>query len=347
MRTYFAMLALFLFATVCTAQDQLAHAIFVKVNGKTITQDNVVQAVRYLIRREYNNVVPADEQDMENLERAALRDLVRTILIHDEAARLNLKPDRNSMKDILRQTGLRQEDVTPTIRRMLQADDLFENIMMAEGTPINAPSPRVVKKFYNEHRDEFRTNSMVIVRTIFISEAGSRPQSYFKDRAMQVMRELEAVPYPQRTEAFAKKAAETSEDVFKDFGGLLTAESPNPWIPKDFSNIGPDGKPIFPQQMIDAVRLFTHPGELRLAVSEDGMHIMYCENLQGGQVMPWEEASRLIEYVLRQQARNDRMRAWVNRVYDRSDVRWHDGTPYEKERLVEVLLPSERQGRRM
>lgn len=334
-------LAVLLVCFPASAQEQLAHAIFVKVNGKTITQDNVVQAVKYLIKREYNDVVPEDEEEFDNVQKAALRDLIRTILIHDEATALNLKVDRNRLRHLMTQTGLKSEEVTPTIRRMLEADDLFEDIMASSGTPINPPSPRQMREFYNENREEFRSAAFVIIRTIFIAEDGKRPQSYFKDQAEMVIRELEAIPVNMRTDAFAKKAREISEDVFAKFGGLLTADSPEKWIPKEFENVNSAGDPIFPQAMVEAIKRLNNKGEMRLAVSADGMHIMYCEDTQGGRIIPWEEASRIIEYVLKQRTRNARMASWLSRVYDRSDVRWHDGSKFEKELLTEELLPSE------
>ena len=58
--------------------------------------------------------------------------------------------------------------------------------------------------------------------------------------------------------------------------------------------------------------------------------------------MPWDEAKRIIEFHLTQRQRAIAMRNWINRIYDRSDVKWHDGTAYEKAKLTEVLLPSER-----
>lgn len=323
---------------------ELAHAIFVKVNGKTITQEQVVEAVKFIIKREFNDVMPEDEEELDKIQRAALRDLVRTLLIHDEAARSGIKPNRNSWKEWARRHGLTQDDVTPTIRRMLEADDLFEEMMMASGTPINQPSPREVKDFYNKNRDEFKTNAFVIVRTIFLStdSTPSRPQSYYKAMAEDLMTQLDNVPVAQRTEAFAKAAREKSQDIFAKTGGLLTGDSPEKWIPKDFNNENEDGSPIFPPTMVEEIRRLNRKGEVRLAVSSDGMHLLYCEDVQGGKVIGWDEASRIIEYVLKERTKNSRMRGWLNRVYDRSDVRWHDGTMFNKETLTEILLPSEK-----
>lgn len=337
-----ACLALLLTARAAAGQEQLAHAIFVKVNGKTITQDNVVEAVKYLIKREYNDVMPEDQAELEVLQKAALRNLVRMHLILDEARANNLNLDRSTQKRIMDNSGLRPDEITPTIRRLLEADELFEDLMMASGTPVAAPSPREIKDFYNKNREDFRTNAFLVVRTIFIADDGSRPQAFFKAQAEALMAELQAVPLSMRTEAFAKKAAEVSQDVFAQFGGLLTADSPEQWIPQDFENLTPEGDPIFPQPMVEGIRRLNTKGEIRLAVSVDGMHLLYCEDAQGGRVLPWDEAHRIIEYVLKQRRRVRAMQNWLNRVYSRSDVRWHDGTVYEKEMLTEILLPSER-----
>lgn len=322
--------------------EELSHAIFVKVNGKTITQDNVVQAVKYILKREYKDQMPEDEQEVVNIQKAALRDLVRTILIHDEASRQNVKIGREAMRRIVSTSGLRQEEITPTIRKMLEADDLFEEIMMHAGTPLKEPSPKEVKDFYNSHREEFKTNAFIVVRTIFISVDGVRPQSYFRERAEAILRELEAVPLSLRTEAFAKKAQEVSEDAFARHGGLLTQDNPDPWIPKDFANRDPEGRELLPQPMVDAIRRLNRKGEIRLAVSIEGMHLLYLEDTRGGNVIGWEEASRIIDFVLRQRQKDRLMRTWLNRIFDKSDVRWHDGTAFEKGLLLETLLPSEK-----
>ncbi|MCC8189064.1 MAG: peptidyl-prolyl cis-trans isomerase [Planctomycetes bacterium] len=326
------------------AQDSgLVHAIFLRVNSRTITQDEVVEAVRYLIKREYNGVMPEDDEELDKIQRAALRDLVRTILIHEEAGRLNIKVDPRQSKYAQSSSGLRPEEISPTIRRMLEADDLFDDIMMSSGTPVPTPSPREVKDFYNKNREEFRTNAYIIVRTIFLYAERER-QAAYKAEAENMMRQLENVPAAQRTEAFAQMAREKSQDIFAEFGGLLTGDSPERWIPKDFENSNPDGSPIFPPTMVEEIRRLNRKGEIRLAVSADGMHLLYCEDVQGGKVLGWDEAARIIDYVLKQRVRNQRLRDWLGRVYDRSDVRWHDGTAYEKENLTEILLPSERVG---
>ncbi|MDR2392069.1 MAG: hypothetical protein LBE84_10390 [Planctomycetota bacterium] len=324
------------------AEEELAHAIFIKVNGKTITQDYVVEAVKYLVKREYNDTPPEDEEEMDNLQKAALRDLIRAVLVHDEAKSLGVSLARDRARRLAGTSGLKPEEISPTIRRILESEELFEEVMLASGTPVPSPSPKEVKEFYLKNRAEFRTNALVIVRTIFLPEDGSRPQAYFKARAEEIMDRLLGVPYPQRTDAFDKTARENSQDIFARFGGLLTGASSERWIPKDINNKNADGTDIFPQAMVDAIRRFSSRGEIRLAVSAEGMHLMYCEDMRGGRDIPWSEAAQIIDYYLRQNARNRLMRSWLNRIYDRSDIRWHDGTPYERELLTGIFLPSER-----
>ncbi|MDR1612281.1 MAG: peptidylprolyl isomerase [Planctomycetota bacterium] len=338
-----AVLALLMLFGTALAQE-LAYAIFIRVNGKPITQENVAQAMRFLLQREYKGQMPFDEQERENLQRAAIRDLVRTYLIHDEAAKLGLKPNRAYTQRAIAAAGFKQEAVTPTIRKMLEADDLFDDIMLNSGTPIKNPSPREIKDFYTRNRDSFRNDAYIVVRTIFIADDGSREHSYFKSRAEDLWRTLSGTPLSTRTEAFSKAAQESSQDIFAQFGGLLTGAAPEPWMPQDFSNDGPDGKPIFPEEMVAAIRRMKSKGEIRMAVSSEGFHLLYLEGIRGGNIIGWEEASRIIDFYLKQQYRNERLRTWIGRVYDRGDVRWHDGSPYEKSRLTEMLLPSEHGG---
>ncbi len=332
-------------APAIAAEAELAHAIFVKVNGRTITQDQVLDAVNFIVHREFNDVMPQDEETLDQVQEAALRDLVRTYLIHDAVAAV---PEITITSETYRRaeasSGMEQDKITPTIRMMLLADQLFAELMMSEGTPIREPSPRQVKEFYAKNRDQFRTDAVIIVRTIFIPQIGRRPQAFFKAQGEELMRAIMAVPMPQRTEAFANAARQYSQDVFAQFGGLLTGDSEDRWIPKNFPNRGPDGGEIFPPTMAEEIRRLNRAGELRLAVSGDGVHLVYCEGIQGGQDMPWDTAKRIIEYVLTERVRNQRMRTWINRIYDRSDVRWHDGSLFEKETLTKILLPSERNG---
>ncbi len=320
---------------------QLAHAIFLKVNGQTITQEQVVEAVHYLVKREFNGVMPRDEEMLEKIQDAAIRDLVRSLLIQSEARKLSLK-FRGNLKFLIQRQGLKPEEVTPTIRRLLTSDDLFEDIMMASGTPLRDPSPKEIKDFYLKNRDEFKPNTLIVVRTIFLALDGKQPQSYYKAQGEEMLRQIDAVqPVAKRTEAFAKMAKEKSQDIFAQFGGLLTGDSPEKWIPKSFQNQNPDGSPIFPPTMVEEIRKLNKPGETRLAISDDGVHLLYCEEVQGGKEMTWQEASRIIEFILKERARNRGMRQWISEIYDRSDVRWHDGTEYEKELLTKPLLPTE------
>lgn len=325
-----------------SGEAELAHAIFVKVNGQTITQEQVLEAAKYLIKREYNDVTPADEEELDKIQQAALRDLVRTYLILDTAKRAGIVPSPEAFKRAERSSGLKQEEVTPTIRRMLVVDDIFEELMMAQGTPINQPSPREVKEFYAKNRDEFKTNTFIIIRTIFLPLDPRRSQAFMKNQGDTLLRQISVIPMPQRTDAFAAAAVEYSQDVFSQFGGLLTGDAPEKWIPKDFNNNTPDGGTMFPPTMVEEIRRLNKPGDIRLAVSEDGIHLVYCEDVRGGQEIAWGEAKRIIEYVITERVRNKRLRQWLHRVYDRSDVRWHDGTVFDKNALTEILLPSER-----
>lgn len=336
-----ALLAPFISMRAYSGESQLAHAIFVKVNGQTITQEQVVEVVKYLVKQEYNDVMPQDEAELEKLQDAALRNLVRSILIHAEARKAGVTIAPGRLKGLIRQAGMKPEEVTPTIRRLIEADDMFEDMMAMTGTPIRDPSPRQIKNFFNENREDFRTNSMIIVRTIFLADDGRLRQAALKAEAEKLVDQVKAVPANQRTAYFDRLAREVSQDVFGQFGGLLTGQSPERWIPKDFANQNEDGSPIFPPTMMEAIRRLNRPGEVRLAVSEDGMHLVYCENVQGGQVIKWDEARNIIEYVLKTRLRNRHLRTWLNQIYDRSDVRWHDGTVYEKENLTKALLPSE------
>ncbi len=323
-------------------EGELAYSIFIRVNGRPITQESVGQVARYLLKREYNGKVPNDMQELSNVEKAAIRDLVRTQLIHSEAQRLNIRLDRDLTKRAIAMSGLRPDEVTPTIRRVLEADDLFEQIMMGEGTPIRSPSPKEIKQFYIDNRESFRSDAFIIVREIFIGEDGIKPQSFFKEQAEELIRQLEMVPVSQRTDAFDKMAREKSQDVFAEYGGRLTAGAEQGWMPQEFINERPDGRDIFPPEMVEGIRRLKQKGEVRLAISVDGMHILYLEDIKGGTIMPWAEASRIIEFHLKQRQKIIAMRNWINSIYDRSDVRWNDGTAYEKRELAEVLLPSER-----
>lgn len=323
-------------------QEELAHAIFVRVNGKVITQDNILQVSRYIIERDYKGQAPADEDELEKIQDAALRDLVRMNLIQHEAGQLGIKPNREATKRAIGQTGVKSEYITPTVRRVIESGEMFDDIMGREGTPIMPPSPREIKDFFNKNKEEFRTNAFVIIRSIFIPADTSQAQSYFKDRAESIQRELMAVPYPARTDAFASKAKEVSMDVFAQFGGLLTGPAENRWMPQEFNNRGKDGQDLFPQQMAQAIRNLTHKGEIALAVSKDGMHLVYLEDIRGGKIIPWDSASKMIDYMITQRIREDKMRVWLDRVFSRSDVKWHDGTKYDKTKLTEALLPSER-----
>ncbi len=334
---------LFALSLARAGESELAHAIFVKVNGKTITQEQVLDAVNFIVRREYNNVMPEDEEVLDTVQEAAIRDLVRTYLIHDaveQSTEVEITPDMTKRAE--RSSGMSQELLTPTIRMMLLADELFENLMMSEGTPVMQPSPKEVKDFYAKNRDEFRTNVQFVVRTIFIPIIGRRPQAFFKAQGEELMAAIQRTPYPRRTEAFANAAREYSQDVFAEFGGLLTGEAEERWIPRDFNNRNEEGGDIFPATMVEEIRKLARPGELRLAVSADGVHLLYCDDVRGGQDVPWTEAKRIVEYVLTERARNQRLREWINRVYENSDVRWHDGTRFERETLTKILLPSER-----
>ncbi|MDR3211081.1 MAG: hypothetical protein LBU79_04105 [Planctomycetota bacterium] len=323
-------------------EGELAYAIFLKVNGRPITQDNVIQVMRFLVKREYNGEVPEEEPAMANIQKAAIRDLVRAQLIHSEASRAGVKLDREYSRRAIAMSGLRPDEVTPTIRRMLEADDLFDEIMMVEGTPIRTPSPREMKEFYTQNQDGFRQDAFVIVRTIFLGYDGRRPNSFFRQQGEDLAWQINSVPLSERTEYFSRLAKEQSQDVFAEHGGRLTGDAAEAWMPREFTNVNAEGRPIFPEAMVEGIRSLVNRGEVRVVESEDGVHLLYLEDVRGGGVISWNESKRVVEYVVKQRNRNAAMRSWINRIYDHSDVKWHDGTPYDKAILTEEILPSER-----
>lgn len=342
-RTWGLLVLTLALATGCRGGERrLLHAIMVQINGVKVTHEDVTEMAIQMAEKIYpgRTVDRLTEDEAQELSNRSLNELIKIKLIQDEANSQNLKLRESEVNDYLRRMGQDPFKMTQLARDSFAADMLFDEIMIKLGKPPRVqPSPREIQDFYRKHKDTvFREAVQVKVRHLFLATDKDN-QAQVEAIAQKARDQLAAVALDQRAEKFAQYAKELSQDRFAQNGGLLMiGPDPEGYFRQDFANVGRDGKSIFPEAMYQAMRRLIEPGELSpLVRSERGVHLLYLEGSRGGRQISFAEAQKTIIAYFDRLERVNRLRWWLAKKYERTNLTWHDGTRYP----LENLLPPE------
>lgn len=262
-------------------------------------------------------------------------------LLLDEGRKLEIKVDDEEVDKRLARSRVKPGSTTRIVRRLIESQVMFDLIMRHEQIPPFQARPKDILKGYHETREQFRQHSIVKVRHIFLPAEDPQSIKLKKQQGTLFKKKIEAqTSLSGRSDFFKALAGEFSQDMFAASGGLIRFSSEGDgWFPQeiDFKN-RETGKEIFPKAMIRGITGLSKKGEVRgPIVSEKGIHLLYLEDIKGGKYIDRREAYKIIEHLMRLDERRSWLCKWLVDKYERSQVSWHDGSPYEKE----LLLPSE------
>ncbi|GEM_PF-1782384 len=303
-------------------------AVIAVVNGEPVRKREIEELASYYA----TNMVDAQrgetltpEQRTQAASRA-LNTLVRSRLIRQEASRLELNVSDEELEAELEKRNLQDNEIT---RRELKDDLLFDKIMRKEGRPMLVPSPKTVRRFYEKHREAFRTPRLVRVRHISLPRTTEELYEIERRRAERIRRQATA-----QGASFAEIAAQHCPDpADRARGGLLVPPVPHRsdgMFPVEIAALDN----FYPGPFVQAMRSL-EPGEVSPVVESDhGFHILYVEDERPAREVPFRDAQARITFYLIDRSRVDRQREWLVDVLRRSHVTWHNGQPIPAEELM-------------
>lgn len=356
MKNLLVLLLLLLLPALCFAEDvpssSLQHAILVSVNGRKITRRDLDDMGLLLFTINFPDR-PKDEvteEELDQLSTTALRELIILNLVEDEHEKINAdKDERNNITikdgeimENVHDLGIQEHLGIPLSLRFAKSQITFNQFLAQTGT-VFTPTPRIINNFYNAHKsDVFTTERMVQVRHIFIP-LDTDASTISKKQAHMLYDELRKMDLAKRARMFPEMAKEFSQGRFKSKGGLISLSSDGEsWFPQNHAFKMSDGSTFFPEGMLRGIRALAEQGDVQLSKSTAGWHILYLDQVKGGKIIPLSRARKLVEDYLLQESIERVKINWLDRKSAKSNIIWHDGDPFPREKILLGMDPAQR-----
>lgn len=252
------------------------------------------EAVRY---KYYHGKVP--EAELARFRRQVARDLIDQLLVHREAVRQGLVPDRSRIEQGIASYDRRyaaspewqaqRERIVPHLAERLERQDLIEQ-MRAGVEHLPTPDRAQVYAYYRQNPEQFTEPSRTRVALILLAVAPGASQAEWDDalaRAGELRRRLDA------GESFAALARQFSAHASAADGGdlgYLHQGRLEPQVQQVLAGLAP-GEVSQPTRTLEGVALFrpggVEPARLRLfdEVSERAEELW----LRQARLRNWEE----------------------------------------------------------
>jgi parvulin-like peptidyl-prolyl isomerase len=174
-------LCLTLFIAPCpgiAAQDTASqNPVFARINDRTILYDEFMDIFRNAVRyKYYHGEVPKDE--LSKFQKQVGEDIVEQVLIHQQAVKQGLEPDRNKILAGLAEYDNKYRDnpqwqeqkdrSLPRLLEMLERQDLIEQVQ-SRIRDIEQPGAQAVQAYYKQHPEKFTEPGRVWVSVILLS----------------------------------------------------------------------------------------------------------------------------------------------------------------------------------
>jgi len=240
-------------ASLMAAEVRIIEQIVAKVNGDIVTQGELDRARQQLqMQLEADKVPPAErEQIMKEREADMLKDQIDGLLLIQKGKELGINVDADVTKrlaDIQIQQKISDPDKfrawvqeaagmpLEDLKQQMKNEQLKQRVLRQEvGGRISIPTPDL-RKYYDEHKQEFVREEQVYLREIFIASAGKTPE----EAAAAERRAKGILERVKKGEKFPELARDMSDsETAKNFGEIG-------WIKKDA--IRDDLKDLFTQK---------------------------------------------------------------------------------------------------
>lgn len=291
--------------------------VVARVNGVAITEESVNEVVKSIIVE--RGGTPPSSTEIAELNDAALDSLINLELLYQAAVQREIRvSDADVQAEIarskarlggdeafdaaLRRSGMDQARLVAETRKTLMVERLVDQLIA--GTQV---TQEAVRRFYDEHPDEFRHGEQVHVRELVIP-VPAQASSAERDQARQTAADVRA--QLGRGAEFAPFAARYGVDPASSAAG---------------GDRGFVGRTALRPE-VAPVAFSLSPGKLSEVIEAgDGFHIVQVVARRPAGVVPFERARRTIEQALRESERRQRQDAYLAEL--RQQARIERATP--------------------
>lgn len=200
--------------------------VFARINDRTILHTQFMEIFRAAVRyKYYHGEIPAKE--LAKFQRQVGKDIVEQVLLHQQAIKLGLKPDKNKI-----QTGFaeydnkyaenpewqaQKEKALPDLIEQLERQNLIEQ-MRSRVREIEQPDSLAVQIYYQRHPEKFTEPRRVWVSVILLSVPPSSTDQTWLDTEKTANQFIQRI---RQGEAFAGLARAYSAHLSAANGGDL------------------------------------------------------------------------------------------------------------------------------
>lgn len=298
-------------------EPALLDGVAVLVNDKVITLSAIESATAQVVdilRRQYGRQPQVYEQKLnearrERLEALVERELILSefktagynlpeSLIDDEISR-RIRTDfgnRLNLTKTLQERGMTYEGFRQDVREKFIVD-----AMRAQN--VNAAfmiSPQKIETFYKQHQDQFQLGDQVKLRMIYLNKSSEPQPGAHKKLAEEIRTKI------KDGASFAEMASVYSAGSQKSQGGDWG------WVEKS----------VLRSDLAD-VAFVLKQGEVSNVVErDDGYYLMTVEETKPAHVRSLSEVRDLIEGTLRTQEMDRLRKKWIDKLRNKSFVRY-------------------------
>ena len=302
--------------TVSPAGAHVLDKIVARVNGDIILMSDLKgRSMQFLAEMKRRNQ-PVDEDNIHKIEKEILNEMIEerlmlqfannnNIKISDEDIKIAIEDvkKQNNFTDEMLEKALKNDKVTINdYRERLKEQMIISKVINYEVKSNIHIEENEIKKYYEEHRDEFKTPEEVRVRhMVFMyseEERDSSKEEVIRKKAADILNKI------REGEDFAKLASIYSEDLSAKSGGDLGYFSRGKMI-KDFE----DAAFILKKgEVSDVIR------------TPYGFHIIKCDDKKEAGFRPAEEVSGEIEKSIFLEKMKSLKNIWMKKMKEKAFI---------------------------
>ena len=300
----------------CETDAKIVEKIVAIVNGEIITLSELrAISVPYLEKMKLKFSLKSDEEQIKEIERRILNQLIDEKLVNQEADSLEIKVDdkevdiavrdiiskNNMTKDqfvqVLLEEGLSFEDYRKQLKDQMKKMRLLDQEIKSK----IQITEKEIEKYYKEHIDDYNTPPEVSIQQILLiipSEASEQEIKQIREKADGIVQKI------REGEDFTDMVKLYSQDATADVGGVMGAFRQGELLPA-----------------LNKVAFSLDVGDVSPVIETPrGFHIIRVLDKRERQKMTKEERWNEIENVLYNQKYEDVFKQWIRKVREKSYV---------------------------
>ena len=326
---FFAAILAKLTAGMVHAEEDVAHAIIVKVNGAPINKEEIRNFI--IDYATANNLITPgsdtiDADQAAEIAQEGIRTLIRQHLIKQEAERLEIKTPYDEVEEYIEKYNLPDTKFT---RTQTEVDILFDKVLQKVGVVIFEPSPFEIRKIYTEKASVFTIPRMVRARQITVDKISEDTKQFELDKIKQIQEEIQG-----KAAAFTEVATiRCTTPRARQQGGLM-APPGSDRIENFFPPTVKRYETLYAPEVLAALQTMK-PGQMSdIIESKSAFHILYLEDEKPEKKLQFSQVSARVGHFIRKRERAIKQRDWLVDMIKRSNIIWHNDKKVDAEYIM-------------